>query len=82
MSAVDPIQSIREVAMAFLDSFTNWMRGLVSPARTTSQMLADMESDDLIGTERRRGQPALGPLPSTHAPGRQLGALPRDERGE
>ena len=43
--------------MAFLSSFTNWLRGLVSPARTTSQMLADIESDDLIGTERRRGQP-------------------------
>lgn len=51
--------------MAFLSSFTNWLRGLVSPARTTSQMLADIESDDLIGTERRRGQPALVPLPST-----------------
>jgi hypothetical protein len=68
--------------MAFLDSFTNWVRGLVSPARTTSQMLADIESDDLIGTERRRGQPALGPLPVAHAPGRPLGARPRDERGD
>lgn len=44
--------------MALLSSFTNWLRGLVAPARTTSQMLSDLESNDLIGTERRRGQPA------------------------
>ena len=44
--------------MAFLNSFTNWLRGLVAPARTTSQMLSELESNDLIGTERRRGQPA------------------------
>ena len=69
--------------MKFLDDFTNWVRGLGAPARTTSQMLADLDSDDLIGTERRRGQPApaLGTLPGTHAPGRPLGAQPRDERG-
>ena len=63
-------------------SFTNWLRGLVTPARTTSQMLSDLESDDLIGTERRRAHPALEPVPSTHVPGRPLGARPRDERGD
>lgn len=68
--------------MAFLSGFTNWMRGLVTPARTTSQMISDLESDDLIGTERRRGQQGLGSLPNTHAPGRPFGARPRDERGE
>jgi hypothetical protein len=66
--------------MAFLDGFTNWLRGLVAPARTTSQMLAGLESDDLIGTERRRKDPALGPLPAAHPPGRQSGARPREER--
>jgi len=65
--------------MAFLGGFTNWFRGLFAPARTTSQMLAELETD-LIGTERRRGQPAPGPLPTTHAPGRPLGARPRNER--
>ena len=65
--------------MAFLDGFTNWLRGLVAPARTTIELLAGMEADDLIGTERRRG-PALGPLPVAHPPGRSAGARPRDER--
>ena len=65
--------------MAILDGFTNWLRGVVAPARTTSQMLADMEADDLVGTERRR-TPALGPLPVTHPPGRPSGAKPREER--
>ena len=66
--------------MAFLSGFTSWMRGLVTPARTTSQMISDLESDDLIGTERRRGQQGLGSLPNTHASGRPLGAQPRNER--
>jgi hypothetical protein len=66
--------------MKFLNDFTTWARGLVTPARTTSQMLADIESDDLIGTERRRGQPALAPLPGSHAAGRPAGVQPRDER--
>ena len=68
--------------MSFIDGFTNWLRNRISPARTTSQMLADMETEDLIGTERRRGQGALQPLPITHPPGRQSGAVPRAERGE
>ena len=68
--------------MTFLDSLTNWFRGLVTPARTTSQMLADLESDDLIGTERRRGNPDLAPLAAAHAPGRPVGAPSRDERAE
>jgi hypothetical protein len=68
--------------MAILSGFTNWVRGLGAPARTTSQMLSDMESDNLVGTERRRGKPDLAVLPATHAPGRPLGARPRDERGE
>ena len=68
--------------MRFLNDFTNWLRGLVKPARTTSQMLSDIESDHLVGTERRRGNLNLAPLPATHAPGRPLGARPRDERGE
>ena len=60
--------------MAFLSSFTNWLRGLVAPARTTSQMLSELESNDLIGTERRRGQPALAPLPSTGTRSEKLGS--------
>lgn len=68
--------------MRFLDGFTNWVRGLVTPARTTSQMLSDMESDKLVGTERRRGKLSLAPLPATHAPGRPLGGRPRDEHGK
>jgi hypothetical protein len=65
--------------MTFLDRFTNWVRNRIAPPRTTSQMIADLDSD-LIGTERRRRHPALGPLPSTHAPGRPSGAQPREER--
>ncbi len=65
--------------MRFLDGFTNWVRDRMTPARTTSQMLADMEAEDLIGTERRRGQ-SVTPLPATNPPGRQAGARPRAER--
>jgi len=68
--------------MRFLDGFTNWLRGLGTPTRTTSQILADMESDHLVGTERRRGKPGLALLPATHGPARPLGAGPRDERGK
>ena len=64
------------------NGFTNWLRGLVTPARTTSQMLADMESEDLIGTERRRRPAVTDALPATNPPGRQSGARPREDRGE
>ena len=68
--------------MRFLDGFTNWVRDRLAPARTTSQMLGDLEAEVLIGTERRRGQ-LPGPLPATNPPGRQAGARPRGEdRGE
>jgi hypothetical protein len=71
---------VLEVAMGLIDGFTNWVRGRMMPARTTSQMLADLESEDLIGTERRRGSSTPEPLPATHPPGRPSGARPREER--
>lgn len=66
--------------MKILDGFTNWVRDRMSPARTTSQMLADMESEDLIGTERRRGQAAAVPLPGGNPSARPSDATPRDDR--
>ena len=64
--------------MRFFNGFTNWLRDRISPARTTSQMLADIEAEDLIGTERRRVQAGPEPLPRTHAPGRSTAARPRE----
>ena len=68
--------------MKLLDGLTDWVRDRMAPARTTSQMLADLRADDHLGVERRRGEEAPVPLPAGSPSARPSGTAPRDDRRE